>query len=309
MAYKIPNLPSVKAYKEEMADFWEIQAIRNPSVSVSNLQISKGLGKELDEINHNGIESEDDLLDNTLEDVLIELQKRQKYTANKYPFNFGKFSLRFIGDKKFNEIVYLFLLLCTRFNMKTNKIQNDIDGTLLFEKLCAFVAKKFFGKNSESFVFGTAEPGNFEAKVNDMISRIGEGDSFKNPNNNPPTKNDDSVDVVVWKEFADKRIGKLIAFGQCKTGTSSWRDDKFQLDPQRFCSRWFHQEPVHIPIRILFICDTMLENSNFYTDQQGFLVFNRFRILEYVDDTLDVEIINDILSWVEGALITIDIIE
>jgi hypothetical protein len=235
MAYKIPDLPSARSYKEETADFWEIQAIRNPGIYVSQTQISKIIARELDELDHDGLNSEDDILIDGndkvagLEDVLLELQNRIKYSSNKYPFDFGKFSMKLRENEDLIKQVYLFLLLCTRLNMLTKKIHNKKDGTLLFEKLCAHVAKNFFGSNSDSFVFGTAEPGNFEAKVKHLIKQIGEGESFKNPNNNPPSKNDDSVDVVVWKDFSDKRMGKLIGFGQCKTGTTSWKDDKHKL--------------------------------------------------------------------------------
>ena len=40
MSYKFPGNPSAKAYIEETADFWEIQAIRNPGIYVSSIQIS-----------------------------------------------------------------------------------------------------------------------------------------------------------------------------------------------------------------------------------------------------------------------------
>ena len=308
MAYKIPSLPNAKAYKEEKADFWEIQAICNPGLPVSLINISKIISKELDELSHDGIESEDDELDENLNETYAELEKRKTFSNNKYPFVFYRNSILFDEScKDFYKNIYLFLLLCTRFNMTKFKTQNGVDGTLLFEKLCSKVAKNYFGNNSDSLVFGTAEPGNFEKKVNNLIKNIGEGDSFKNPNKNSPTKNDDSIDIVVWKNFADKRVGKLIGFGQCKTGTSSWRDGIHKLKPSNFCSKWFHKSPVLNPIPMVFICDTLNEEFNFYTDQQGFLMFNRFRILEYItsDDFIEFQI--DINNWLNGALKLLDI--
>jgi hypothetical protein len=253
MPYRIPSLPSAEAYKEETADFWEVQAILNAGSFVSHIEISKIISKELDELIHEGVESEDDKLDASLEDVLLELQRRPKYTANKYPFDFSRYSIRLKEGQGLQKNVYLFLLLSCRFNMLKSKVHNGIDATMLFERLCAHVAKNYFGDNSDSFVFGTSVPGSFEAKVKDMISRIGEGESFKNPNNNLPTKNDDSIDIIAWKEFADKRMGKLIAFGQCKTGTSSWRDDKHKLKPRDFCNKWLYLEPIHSPVPLVFL--------------------------------------------------------
>lgn len=307
MPYKFSKLPNSRSYKEETADFWEIQAICNPGIYVSQIQISKIIAKELDEIDHEGIESEDDLLDDRLDEVFSELQRRVEFTSDKYPFIFQKYSMKIDDDTSIVKEVYLFLLLCTRFNMTTQKEHNGIDGTLLFEKLCAHVAKKYFGDSSQSFVFGTAEPGNFEGKVKDLIKKVGEGRAFQNPNNNVPTKKDDSVDVVVWKEFSDKRIGKLIGFGQCKTGTTSWRDGIHKLSPIDFCGKWFNEQPILYPIPLVFICDTMNEDFNFYTSQKGYLVFNRFRILEYVNDSLDDQIKQDLSTWLEGALSKLNI--
>lgn len=92
-------------------------------------------------------------------------------------------------------------------------------------------------------MFGTSNSRSFEDKVNEMISLLKEGDSFRNRNNNTPTKNDDALYVVVWKDFSESRAGKLIGFGQCKTGTS-WRHHVADLKPEKFCDSWFHDRPV-----------------------------------------------------------------
>lgn len=308
MTYKIPDLPSAKAYKEELADFWEYQALCNPKRFISSTEIAQTLAKELDEIKHEGIESEDDELDAKLSDVFAELQRRQLFTSDKYPFTFTKYSITLNEETSLTKNVYLFLLLCTRFDMARNRVHNGVDGALLFEKLCAVIASNYFGENSSSYVFGTANPSNFANKVSNLINKIGEGKHFTNPNNNNPTKNDDAVDVVVWKNFTDKRIGKLIAFGQCKTGTH-WRDEIHKLKPSDFCDNWFLESPILHPLPLIFICDTLNEDYNFHTAQKGFLFFNRFRILEYVKDNLNIEIQNKIQSWLNGALNSITINE
>lgn len=302
MSYKHPNLPSPEAYKEEKADFWEIQAVRKSGMYVSLTEISKTLSVGLNELEHEGIESEDDKVDDDLDDTFIELSNRLRYTNQRYPFVLKTFSLALSETSSDHRYVYLYLLLATRFNMTTQKVQGGIDGTLLFEELCCEVIKEYMGDDGQSFIFGTAIPGNFEDKVNNLIKLTGEGDSFINPDKNSPTKNDDAIDVVGWRDFADKRIGKLIAFGQCKTGTSSWRSDKVKLNPTQFCSRWLSRDPVHIPIPLLFITDTMTEDSNFYLDQQGYIIFNRFRIMQFLPDELSKTILTKIQTWVNSAL-------
>lgn len=303
MTYKIPTLPSAKAYLEEKADFWEVQSIANPDMFMSEMSISRAIARGLDEINHEGIESEDDELDVNLDDVYRELTEREKSCAGRYPFEFGKTSIRASQEESIFKDIYTYLLLSTRFlmNKVENKVQNGVDGTLVFERLCAVIAKEYFGENADSFVFGTAEEGNFESKIKDLIVSIGEGDGYKNPNNNYPTKNDDGIDVVVWKPFTDNRIGKLIGFAQCKTGTS-WHDEIKKLNPDHFCENWLKEKPVFPPIPIVFICDTLNLERNFVTDQRGKLVFNRFRIMEYLPKEIDAELIADIRAWLDAAL-------
>lgn len=304
MTYKINNtsdLPSPKAYLEELADFWEIQATRYRGQFVSRVEIAHLLNPQLDELKHEGLESDDDKVFSRLDATFSELESRVNSTGRKYPFSFGSTSIKLGNNDTAMGTIYLYLLLCTRLNMKDRKIQNGIDGTLLFEKLCAIVAKNYFGEKSQSIVFGTAVSGNFQNKVNDLIRQIGEGGQFSNPNTNPPTQNDAGIDVVAWCDFADKQKGKLIAFGQCKTGTS-WRDTIHTLKPDTFCRNWFLNPPIFSPLPIVFITDTLNKDKNFVSDQDGYLFFNRFRILEYVNDDLDSIIFEQIEQWVAGAL-------
>jgi hypothetical protein len=253
MSYKIPNIPSKRSYKEEKADFWEIESIRNPDLHIAQTHVLKAIGIEFDETDNDGIESEEDELATILEDVYSELCERPRYTNDTYPFAFGKYSLKLNDISSDDEYLYVYLLLCTRFNMSDEKVQAEIDGTLLFEEICAVVAEKFFGTNAKAMVFGTAASGGFPGKVQDLIKQLGEGRHFTDPNYSPTSKNDDSVDVVVWKDFADKKIGKLIGFGQCKTGTSSWREGMKKLRPSHFCGMWFNTPPILEPIPMVFL--------------------------------------------------------
>ncbi|MEL7221422.1 MAG: hypothetical protein AAGJ93_08900, partial [Bacteroidota bacterium] len=185
--------------------------------------------------------------------------------------------------------------------MNKDKVQGKVDGTELFEHICAHAIKNYVGNKAESFVFGTGEQGGFKSKVIDLIQKMGEGAGFANPNTNPPTKNDDGIDVVVWKEFSDNKPGKLIGFGQCKTGTT-WRDKIHKLKPGDFCTNWFKESPLLLPVPIVFLTDTLNEDFNFISDQRGFLVFNRFRIIEYSVDHLPEDILSDIKKWVNAAI-------
>lgn len=302
MSYKINSIPSSKAYKEETADYWEVQAIKNQELPVSNLSILKLVSKEFDELDNNGLLSEEDLYDDTLVEVFDHIKDRKIFTNLNYPFTINRASIVFKGCQIESDYLYVFLLFATRFNMKTNRKHGGIDGADLFEEICVFVAKSYFGNNAEAIIFGTADKKGFEKKVNALIKKLGEGESFKNRNDNPPLKNDDSVDIVVWKNFADNKKGKLIGFGQCKTGTTSWRSDIHKLKPTDFCTKWFYQNPVFEPLPIVFLTDTMNDQYNFYSAQKGFLIFNRFRIMEYAKDAIPQEISRKVKVWVDNAM-------
>lgn len=303
MSYKIPELPSPKAYIEEKADFWEIQAIINKGINISQTDISKILSIQSDETNNDGINSEDDTIEVALFETFNHLNSRiQTCGFNRYPFDLATSSIKFSDETLTPHMwVYLYLLFCTRLNMKKNKIFNNLDGTKIFEHLCAQVLKNYFGENSNSIVFGTAEEGNFIDKVNELIKQLGEGNHFKNTNKNPPTKNDDSLDIVGWKDFKDKDRNKLIGFGQCKTGTS-WQDYVNKLKSSDFCSNWFNDDPLFLPIDIFFIADTLNDEFNRNSIRRSKLFFNRFRIMEYLPEEIDNKTLKEIKDWVQGAL-------
>ncbi len=302
MAYKFPDKPSAKAYIEELADYWEIKVIQKPDLPFSTLDIQNTLSIELDEINHEGTYSEDDEVLSDLDSVMNEILRRADSCALKYPFRLD--GTRLILDESCDRKVanvYIYLLLCTRFNMLRNKVQGQIDGTLLFEKLCAVIGKNYWGHNAVSMIFGTSNSGNFETKVTHCINFIGEGNCFVNRNNNDVTKNDDGVDIVLVKYFSDQRPSKLIGLGQCKTGTD-WQKTFNKSKIVDFCSNWFRDNPILDPIPIAFISDTLYHQFNDYSNSKGCLIFNRFRLMEYLPDDIGTELYDRILSWVDGAL-------
>ena len=79
------------------------------------------------------------------------------------------------------------------------------------------------------------------------------------------------------------------------------------MNPDDFCKKWFYEAPILTPIPLVFLCDTMNEDYNFFSSQLGYLVFNRFRILEYIEDDIPFELHTKIRSWVGGALLELDI--
>ncbi len=298
--FKLPHtIPTSNSNINELTDYFEWRCIVDGSVSLNDGL--KPIALINDEINNEGINSESDQLLAMLDDILNEFQRRSSFSNNRYPFEVQKHGYR-LSIKK-NHIaywVYVYLLLCTRLNMKTSSIWNKIDGTLLFEELSAEVARNYFGERAESFVFGTSTLGGFQKKVSDLCLALGEGQGFSSHGSNSVTANDDKLDVVVWKSFSDKQFSKLIGFGQCKTGTS-WDDGAtIELQPADFCKKWFINSTIEDPVK-MFFCSQYFPLSNYQKAINAGIVFDRFRILDFLPK-LDKKFSSKIEIWCKLAI-------
>ena len=187
--------------------------------------------------------------------------------------------------------------------MNTNRRYSDYDGTLLLEELAAEVAREYIGARADSLVFGTAaEAAGFPDKVNDLCNKMGEGGGFVNRDKSPPSAKDGKLDVVVWKGFADGAAGKLIGFGQCKTGTH-YKSQLAQLQPSSFCQKWLRDQPAFTPIRMFFIAEALPRGPRghwFSTVSDAGLLFDRCRIIDFCDSVTP-ETLDKIKAWTAAA--------
>lgn len=299
MAFKITSIPSPRAYTEEIADFWELSCFRNEDYSCSALDLSRKINPTLDEESNEGIESEEDEVSSRVEEAFVELEKRATILEDLYPFSFSRTGIKL--KTEFNSF-YPFLLFATRLYMNRQHEFCELDGTKLFEHICSEILLNYLGNYSESMVFGTANGAHFEDKVNELIDKIGEGSRFDNPNINTPTKNDAALDVVAWKKFKDFKEGKLIIFGQCKTGTS-WDNHINDLSPRNFCNDWLLKSPVVNPVNSFWVTDLLYQQLNHVTIQRDKLFFNRLRICQYYNnDQFNSSLKVKIKSWVDEAI-------
>ncbi len=302
--FKLPNsLPTKTSDVEELVDFVEWECIRQKDVSIQT--VLKPIFYTSDELKIMGVEDDTDVIINRLDDISVEIDRRRIATNGRYPFSNDKNGYR-LSIKKYDHYcwVYIYLLLSTRLNMLTNKVFRNIDGTGILEELSAIVAKSYFGDRADSKVFGTAEEGSFAQKVNEMCSAIGEGHSFLNRDSSTPSAKDDKLDVVVWKNFNDKSRSKLLGFGQCKTGTS-WDDaSTIELQPLDFCSKWLRDVPVSIPVK-LFFSSQYFPLDNYSKSKNAGIVFDRFRILDYLPEEFDQDMLTKITLWCKAAIISV----
>lgn len=300
--FKLPALPSPRADVHELADFAELLAWQNDSVSAR--EILAFLGRTGDNEYNEGVDDEDDLNANALDDVMVEIDRRSKSCVGGYPFALdlkGTVLRHDPNDTSERAVVYRYLLLSTRLNMTADKVQANIDGTGLLEEISAAVLRCYLGYDrAKSIVFGTAIGGTFPRKVDALCAALGEGGSFETLDPGPVNANDDRLDSVAWVPFSDMREGKLIIFCQCKTG-SSWKEHTTQLQPDVFIKRWMkHRTFLVVPVRAFCVSEaTCPTNWRGLVGYAG-LLFDRLRVVDFLD-RIDPGLLTRIQTWNAAA--------
>ena len=300
--FKLPALPSPRADVHELADFAELLAWQNDTVSAR--EILAFLSRTGDNEFNEGVDDEDDINADALDDVMMEIDRRSRSCVGGYPFALdlkGTVLRHNPGDVSERAVVYRYLLLSTRLNMTTDKIQANIDGTGLLEEISAAVLRCYLGYDrAQSVVFGTAIGGTFRDKVDTLCHAIGEGGRFEALDPGPVNANDDRLDSVAWIPFSDMRPGKLIIFCQCKTG-SNWKEHTTQLQPDAFINRWMkHRTFLVKPMRAFCVSEaTGPTNWRGLVSYAG-LLFDRLRLVDFLD-RIEPDLLVRVRTWNAAA--------
>jgi hypothetical protein len=298
--FKWPGVPSPSATRGELADYAELVCWQQGNTSETELVQDIG---RLDDNDYSDGVPEEEETQALIEEAYLEIERRIEACPSGYPFVVDEKGHTLLVRKDaggVKHVIYRYLLLATRLNMNINRVHAGLDGALLLEELAAETSREYLGARAESIVFGTAEgTTGFSDKVDDLCRRLEEGGGFMNHGGGPLRQKDGKLDVVAWKAFTDRRVGKLIAFGQCKTGTN-WRDQVTQLQTDSFCSNWFQSQPVLTPIRMFFISEA-LPNVGWRNDAvYAGLLFDRCRIVDFCDE-ISQNVLEKIASWTKDA--------
>lgn len=282
--FKWPGLPSPRAPAHEVADFAELVCWRDGGTSLNAVRADLG---RLDENDYSEGVPEEEAIAEVVERAYSEIERRKEICRDGYPFAVDPrgYTMKMSGGSG-NEryAVYRYLLLATRLNMQSNRRHANIDGASLLEDLSAEVAREYLGARAESMVFGHSPPGvGFANRINDLCRKLQEGGGFHSHGNAPPMANDGKLDIVVWKHFADRMPGKLIAFGQCKTGTH-FQDTLTQLQPDSFCKKWIYSPIAFVPVRMFFVAEALSRSDWYDTAIDAGLLFDRCRIVDFCDN-------------------------
>ena len=302
MTFKWPSLPSPQAPAHEIADFAELVCWRDASASA--LDVTRTLGRIDENEFVEGVPEEDEI-DEVIQESYAEIEFRQETCQDSYPFQLSRMGNTIQEYQKpdsHGNIIYKYLLLATRLDMNANRYFAGIDGTNLLEDLAAGAAREYFGDRAESVVFGTASStSSFPQRVEDLCKRLGEGGGFRSDRTTRTRARDGKLDVVAWKHFSDGLPGKMIGFGQCKTGTH-YRDELAQLQPQAFREEWLNSALIVDPIRMFFISEALpvSEEHRFSISIYAGLTFDRCRIIDF-SGTVEPGLLARVKEWTSAA--------
>ena len=298
--FKWPQSPTPKEDEHEIADFVELVAWRNGQMSIVDLK--RLLGRQDDADYSHGVPEEDEI-DVHVDAVFAELDRRYEACAGRYPFSIcdGGRTVRMTSSADAGtRTIYMYLLLATRLNMKDNRVHGGLDGTRLFEEVAADSAGCYLGNRAKNLVFGTAAQGlGFVEKVDVLCRHLGEGGGFSGQGSGGATQKDGKLDIVAWTPFSDGQPGKLILFGQCKTGTH-YRNDLTQLQPRSFCDKWFRSPPALAPTRAFFVTEALPTSRWRETAIDAGLLFDRCRIMDF-SESISAGVLERVRAWTKAA--------
>jgi hypothetical protein len=90
---------------------------------------------------------------------------------------------------------------------------------------------------------------------------------------------DDTLDLIAWRDFPDGYEGKLFLVGQCASG-GDWESKKRELDVEAFFDTWFTERPPSVRgMRIgLFIPHRVAKTKWVPITRRAGMIFDRCRI-------------------------------
>ncbi len=303
MTFKLPGKPSARADVHELADFAELQAWAYGSVSAR--EIVAFLGREGESDPNVGCDDVDDKNAESLDEVMDEIERRKRACRAGYPYALDARGnvIRYQDDGSLQTLLYGYLLLSTRLNMKSSRTHAGIDGANLLEEVSAEALRSYLGSDrAKAIVFGTAAgSADFPGKVTSLCEDLNEARGFQAIDSHAPVyANDDKLDVVGWIPFCDQAASQIIVFGQCKTGTA-WTEHLCQLQVDAFIRSWVDGHFLLDPSRAFFVSEAINRARWGHFAVKAGLLFDRCRIVDCCK-TLNSPLQKMVKKWSKAAL-------
>lgn len=300
------STPPASSDPTELADWLELTALSASDGDSSRQDLVAALKRSgsSDALDDNDdeepldaqVELEDDRLEGIADAAFGQLEIREHYLGDKYPFSLNGV-LQAKADAK--STVYAFLTAVTSLNWKNEDAPES--AASLFELVSARALVGYLGGTevARAFDFGFPRangPSTFRDAVNELCQQMGEGVGCNVSRPRVSQVKDSKLDLVAWVPFGDDRQNQLSVFGQCSTGTN-WIGKINELQPIDFCKRWFKEQPAVNPLLAFFVPRHI--GDEFWPEASvgdHRLVFDRLRIARLADEIGD-DIAKRCSSW------------
>lgn len=215
--------------------------------------------------------------------VLEQLERRQKLLGKDYPFKIDGNSLSYTPTTW--RVYELLLGICQAPSLSAKPFY---ELPRIFENLSVLAGRGYLGPMAKGYRTGWPRPqdiSRFKTLIEDVKKQSGDHLSewewcpAEHLPNNPAPKfvKEDGLDVVVWRQWPDKRTGQLYLLGQCACGADWLKKDK-ELDLDDF-EEWFRL-PRTNPIRSFFTPRDAVDPILNHLARTAGLVFDRMRIVQ-----------------------------
>jgi len=271
-----------------LADWLELYALTSPDHNSSRGDLDGALRRAaLAEL------EDDEAIEVKIMEVFDELEERMRITQMAYPFEMDHPGVLALKSTWEYFPTYVFCLCLSYLPIRETK------GPRLFERVSCLAAGGYLQGEAVGFGFPRKElPSAFSDAVTELCGRIGEGMRYKNQL--ALDRQDDTLDLVAWKDFVDGRPSKVLMFGQCGAG-QNWTQKLGELDPKQFWDQWMHESLVSpIPVKSFFSPYRIQpERWEFYARKAGIL-FDRCRIAFCAQKKMGDY--SEIIAWVTDFL-------
>lgn len=200
-----------------------------------------------------------------VDSVLDELQYRSDVLGDYYPFDISFRGQQWRIARKQPALAPLdqAAQACYVFCLLTSGIRDrSIRGVNLppleqamanhFQAIAAESAADVIGGESVSFGWPRPEGTGFQPALADMSRKLRLGKPLDAvPLWSNGHEKDAGIDVIAWRDFVDRRPGKMVLLGQVASG-HNWVDKTVHNDTPRFLS-WFSERPMQHFIPAIFI--------------------------------------------------------
>jgi hypothetical protein len=306
-------LPASSAPREHLADWLELRTlvVAERSTSFRDVVGQYKIGGVIDSKKEyeEGADvefDEDEACEALAESVFAEIAEREKACGGpgaSYPYEVSGDLVN--GASSIEASIYTFLALLSKYGKDAGPTHGE--GAKLFEEVSAKAAEVYLGgyhADVHSRVFGFPRrllPAGFKSALDQLCEDLGEGVCHRSDRPLLEDQKDAKLDIVAWREFADRRPGKLIAFGQCATG-QDWKDKIAELpNTDKWCSWWMADVPVVWPIRLFFVPHRIEYEAWPWTNIVGGILFDRCRIAHLTAD-IDPDIVRRCAEWSANVL-------